>query len=253
MRSHLTGLWFAVISVLALACSSLALAQAPAPKAVKPDPPIPSQDLSGIWGGVRGGPAVLRADKIPPMTPAAQAKFDENTAEEKKGLPITKDPAFNCLPAGVPHTFQNGAFAFEIVQTPKRIFILYESAHNWREIWMDGRQIPKDGDPTWMGYSVGHWDGNDLVVESGNFNDRTWLDPLGHPHSDALHVTERFHRPTYSSLQMEFKIDDPKSYTQPWTMKTDFKLRPGWEIGESFCLPEDSDNFEKKILQPNAK
>lgn len=251
MRSYLTGLMVAPVAMLAF--SSLVFAQAPAQKTPKPDPPIPQLDLSGIWSGPSGGPATLRADKVSPMTPEAKAKFEENTAEEKKGLPITKDPAFNCLPAGVPHTYQNGAFAFEIVQTPKRIFIFYESAHNWRQIWMDGRQIPKGGDPTWMGYSVGHWDGNDLVVESGNFNDRTWLDPGGHPHSDALHVTERYHRATYGTMQIQFIIDDPKSYTAPWTMKADFKLRPAWELSESFCVQEDSDNFQKTILGPNAK
>lgn len=228
-------------------------AQAPVQKAAKPEPSVPQQDVSGVWGATNGGQPVLKFDKVPAMTPEAQTKFDANTEETKRGLPITKDPAFHCLPAGVPHAYQNGAFPFELVQTPKRIFILYESAHNWRQVWMDGRQIPKDGDPTWMGYSVGHWDGNDLIVETGNFNDRTWLDPGGHPHSDSLHVTERFHRPTYGTLQIQVTIEDPKSYTQPWNMTLNYRLRPKWEISESYCLEEDSANFQKTILDPNAK
>lgn len=187
------------------------------------------------------------------MTPAAQAKFDDNTSELKQGLPITKDPAFNCQPAGVPHAFQNGAFPIEFVQTPNRIFIFFESQHNWREVWMDGREIPKDGDPTWMGYSVGRWDGNDLVVDTGNFNDRTWLDPAGHPHSEALHVTERFHRSAYGTLQITFTIDDPQSYAQPWNMHSTFFLKPKWELGEAYCVAEDQQNFQKAILDPNAK
>jgi hypothetical protein len=240
-----------IAPILTLTFSSVMLAQtAAAPQAAKPQPPVPVHDLSGVWNVVGG---TLRPDKISPMLPEAQKRFDENTAELKKGLPITKDPAFNCLPAGVPHMYQNGVYPFEIVQTPQRIFIFYESQHNWREIWMDGRQIPKDADPTWMGNSVGHWDGNDLVVETGNFNDRTWLDPAGHPHSEALHVTERFRRVAFNNLQIEFTIDDPKSYTQPWTMRASFPLKPGWEIGESYCLQEDQDNFRKNILTPNAK
>ena len=151
MRSRLVGP--IVVSTALLFYCAVMLAQTGAQSpAAKPQPPVPQRDLSGVWMVIGG---TLRADKVSPMLPEAQAKFDENTAELKKGLPITKDPAFNCQPAGVPHAYQNGAFPFEIVQTPQRIFIFYESAHNWREIWMDGRQIPKDGDATWMGYSVG--------------------------------------------------------------------------------------------------
>lgn len=252
MRRRFTLLATAMVAALALPAVGFTQT-APPQKSAKPEPPIPNQDLSGVWSATSGGQPTLRYDHVAAMTPEAQAKFDKNTAEEKKGQSLTNDPAFMCLPAGVPHTYQNGAFPFEIVQTPKRIFIFYESAHNWREVWMDGREIPKDGDPRWMGYSVGHWDGNDLVVESGNFNDRTWLDPGGHPHSDALHVTERFHRTSYSNMQIAITIDDPKSYKQPWNMTIDYRLRPGWEIGESYCLSEDSDNFEKTILKPNVK
>jgi len=255
MRNDLTGALVVVLiaaPLAALVFASLLLAQTAAP--AKPQPPVPQHDLSGVWAAAGGGQAQLRIDKIPPMLPWGQAKYDENIGELKKGNPIvTKDPAFNCLPAGVPHTFQNGAFPFEIVQTPQRIFLFFESAHNWREIWMDGRQIPKDADPTWMGYSTGHWGGNDLVVEVGNFNDRTWLDPGGHPHSDALHITERYHRSAYDALQIEFNINDAKAYTAPFTMKVEFRLRPKWEIAESYCLPEDQENFDKTIFQPNAK
>jgi len=261
MRNHLMGAIIVPAALLGLSLALLAQTPAPPPtnssantQAAKPQPPVPQHDLSGVWSALSGGQAALRAEKIPPMTPEGAAKFKENTGELKNGNSIiTKDPAFSCLPAGVPHTFQNGAFPFEIVQTPQRIFLFYESAHNWREIWMDGRSVPKDGDPTWMGYSVGHWDGNDLVVDVGNFNDRTWLDPVGHPHSDALHVTERYHRAAYDALHIEFTIDDPKSYTAPWKMQVDFRLRPKWEISESYCLPEDQDNFQKTIFEPNAK
>src|SRR5579864_9747858 len=112
-----------VIPAALLAFSSAMCAQTAAPpQAAKPQPPVPMHDLSGVWS-VTGG--TLRPDKISTMLPEAQKRFDENTAELKKGLPITKDPAFNCLPAGVPHMYQNGVYPFEIVQTPQRIFIFY--------------------------------------------------------------------------------------------------------------------------------
>ena len=227
---------------LLLALCQLTLAQTAAPQAAF-DP----RDLSGVWVGA------VRLSKVAPMLPAAQAKFDDNTLELKRDRPITKDPAFSCHPPGIPHAYQNGLYPVEIVQTPKRIFMFFESAHVWRPIWMDGRQIPKDGDPLWMGYSVGRWEGSDLVVETGNFNDLTWLGTAGYPHSDALRVTERFRRVDRNAMRLDITINDPLSYTEPWTMTVSFELRPNWEIGEAFCVPEDQTNFQNAILTPNAK
>jgi hypothetical protein len=229
-----------------------------------------AHDLSGVWDpgiGVRapGAPApdaaaatapaprAANQNAGPKMLPAAQTRFDANTFETKNDRPITIDPAYSCHPPGLPHAFANGAFPLEIVQTPQRIFIFYESAHLWREIWMDGRPMPKDMDPLWMGYGIGHWDGDDLVVNLDHFNDQTWLDAAGHPHSEALKITERYHRADHDTLQISSTIDDPQSYAEPWTTRANFKLKPKWEIGEAFCVPEDQVKFEKHILEPNGK
>ena len=177
-----------------------------------------------------------------------QAQFDLNRRDLKSDHPITISPVYKCHPPGLPYAYTNGGYPFEIVQTPQRIYIFYESAHLWREIWMDGREIPKDSDPLWMGYSVGHWDGGDLVVETANFNDKTWIDNLGRPHSDAMRLTERFHRPDHGHLEIAFLIDDPKFYTATWPIHYHYDLKPTWEIGESFCIPEDQQRF----LQQNV-
>jgi hypothetical protein len=154
----------------------------------------------------------------------------------------------------LPHIYLSGAYAFEFVQTPRRIFIFYENTHQWRAIWMDGREIPSDSEQLWMGYSVGHWDGDDLVVETAGFNDKTWLDVRGHPHSESLKLTERYHRPDPQHLQISFTIDDPKMYTSTWIMHGNFELKPTWEIGEAFCVPEDQVKFFQQALQePDGK
>jgi hypothetical protein len=147
-----------------------------------------AHDLAGVW---KPGPS----DQSPsaPMTPAAQAQFEINTRELKLDRPITIDPAYSCH-FGLPRIYTYGMNPLEIVQTPQRIFIFYEAAHLWRTVWMDRREMPKDSDPLWMGYSIGHWDGDDLVVDTAHFNDKTWIDGRGHPHSKEMKVTERFHR-----------------------------------------------------------
>src|ERR1700688_2762866 len=122
----------------------------------------------------------------------------------------------------------------EIIQLPeqKRIIMIFEGAtHIWREIFMDGRQHP-DGDalnPTYLGHSVGHWEGDTLVVDVVGFNEETWIDAAGHPHTEALHVTERYTRTDSLTLHYETTIDDPKTYTKPWTTSYNIAFRPGWE------------------------
>jgi hypothetical protein len=209
-----------------------------------------AHDLSGVWNAPIGQRAQVPGqpphNPPPPMTPAGQAQYAANTRDFKSDHPITISPVYKCHPAGLPYAYTNGGYPFEIVQTPQRIFIFYESAHLWREVWMDGREMPKDSDPLWMGYSIGHWDGDDLVVDTANFNDQTWIDNLGHPHSDAMKLTERFHRPDREHLEITFTIDDPKTYTGLWTIRYHYDLKPKWEIGESYCIPEDQQRFLKQ-------
>ena len=208
-----------------------------------------AQDLSGVWNPRSIAPPPLGAL----FTPAGQAQFDFNTHELKEGHAITLDPTYTCHPPGLPHAYFNSSHPFEIVQTPQRIFIFHEGYHVWREVWMDGREMPKDSDPLWMGYSIGHWDGDDLVVVTGNFNDKTWLDANGHPHSDAFTLTERFHRLDHGHMKVSFTIDDPKIYQAKWGWQTDFDLK-NWETGEDFCIPESQAKyFENELGDQNSK
>jgi hypothetical protein len=119
--------------------------------------------------------------------------------------------------------------------------MFFEFNHFVRQIYTDGRDHDKNLAPLWMGDSIGKWDGDTLVVDTTNFNDKTWLDRGGHPHSEALHLTERIRRVDHDTLEVEFTIDDPKAYTKPWTGKQYFQLRPKWNIMELIC--EDNANF----------
>jgi hypothetical protein len=130
----------------------------------------------------------------------------------------------------------------EIFQMPDRILFIYEGgAHVWRIIWMDGRQQPKDPNPNYLGYSVGHWEGDTLVVDTIGMNDRTWLDAAGHGHGEKLHVTEKFTRPDSNTLRLEATIDDPEYYTKPWTVVTTSTWQPNQELMEYICQENNKD------------
>ena len=119
--------------------------------------------------------------------------------------------------------------------------MLYEQDTSFRQVFVDGRKQPGDPQPSWLGYSVGKWDGDSLVIETAGFNDRSWLDAFGHPHSDAMHVTERFHRRDFGHMEVEITVDDPKTYTKPFTIKVNQRLLPDTELLESFCLENERD------------
>jgi hypothetical protein len=128
----------------------------------------------------------------------------------------------------------------EIIQTHGRVLMLNEYDHTLRHVYMDGREHPKDPDPTWLGHSTGKWDGDTLVIDTIGLTDKTWLDYLGHPHTEDLHVVERYRRVDSSTLRLEILIDDPKTYAKTWTGQVVFKLKPDWEISEHFaCDAED--------------
>ena len=129
---------------------------------------------------------------------------------------------------------------------PDRIFIFYEVIHTWRTIWMNGRPMSDNGGvPRALGYSVGHWEGNDLVVDTSGFSDWGWISRTGYPYSDALHVVERFHRADREHMHLDITLNDAKAYTKPWKMTIDFTLKPDWEFTETFCRPSESDSFKK--------
>jgi hypothetical protein len=192
-------------------------------------------DLSGIWrlNGIGYVFNIFGSQHVE-MLPWAQAVYS------KRSMNLAKDsPDTNCLPPG-PHAGLFGMAPVKFVQTSGLLLILYEDAPT-RQVFMDGRGLPEDPNPTWMGYSVGRWDGDTLVVESAGFNDRTWLDFTGHPHTEALRVTERFQRLNVGRMRLEMTFDDPKTYAKPWSIAIDVDLIPDTELLENVCNENERD------------
>ncbi len=168
-----------------------------------------------------------------PMRPAA--------AEIFRGRAPGSNPADRCLPIGIP----DAGLVSEpnkIVQSPKLTVILYESDGTHRQIYTDGRELPKEFEqPAWLGYSAGKWAGDTLVVETAGFNDKTWLDLSGRPHSEALRVVERYRRRDFGHLDVEMTFDDPQMYTKPFTIKFTEDLLADEDIFEYFCNENEKD------------
>ena len=148
-------------------------------------------------------------------------------------------PGLDCLPLGVPvSTF---VFSFKLVQAPQEIVMLTGTGDPPRQIYLDGRKLPKAPDPTWMGYSVGKWEGDTMVVETAGFNDRSYLDALGHPRSESMQLTERFRRRDFGHIDLEMTLTDPKYYTRPFTIKTVLNLLPDTDVLENVCNENEKD------------
>src|SRR5262249_24256773 len=190
---------------------------APAPRT-----PDGKPDLSGLWRinpGAYGGK--LGADLKPEeIKPAADGLYKQRMEDLGKDDPAT----YKCLPQG-PRAFFGGADNgwARIVQTPALIVILFEDL-SYRQVFLDGRTLPIDPNPSFMGYSIGRWDGDTLVVESAGFSDRSWLDFGGHPHTEALTITERFRRRDTGHLELRETFEDPGFYARPWTIALDVDL-----------------------------
>jgi hypothetical protein len=214
-------------------------------------------DLTGVWRRSRTPPDKARkytlnelvgtlGNGIAPMTPWGQAQFNAakpNIGPRAVSLAETNDPVTKCFPPGLPRLYTSRLGApLEIMQVPGRIVMYFEYDHYVRQIFVDGRKHPDDLNPTWLGDSIGHWEGNTLVVDTVGFNDNTWLDSAGHPHSDALHVVERIRRTSHDAMTDDITIDDPKAYSKPWVSHMLFELKPGWNITEYVC--EDFLNFQ---------
>ena len=196
-------------------------------------------DLSGVWIGREN--AITFSASEPPLQPWAKAKFESvKPGYGRHASPDSEDPILNCLPPGVPRIMLI-PFPVQIVELPTQVLMVFEYDHFVRQIDMTRQSHPKDLDATWMGDSIGKWDGDTLVIDTVGLNDKTWLDQVGHPHSSALHVVERLRRVNHDTLQDSLTIDDPKTYTKPWTGQQTFTLRPGWKIKEYVCednMPE---------------
>ena len=211
-------------------------------------------DLSGVWTAKNTPGARYRGwgfmAEEPPMTPWALEKFKlTKPSFGPRSFKDSNDPvnpttvnATGCFPPGVPRIYLQ-PFPMEIIQQANRVLIIYEFDHLIRQIWMDGRAHLKDLPGTWMGDSIGKWEGDTLVVDTTGFNDKTWVDRAGHPHSEDLHVVERLKKTDAKTLQIDILMDDPMAYTKPWGGRLDYTLRSDWNISELICV--DNVNFDQ--------
>ena len=198
--------------------------------------PRPIHDIAGAGGDPNQKTKMVETVVDVPFQPWAKKVYEERIGNWWK-----EDPEGLCLPPGVPRMMTT-PFPFQIYQLPDRVLFIYEGgAHIWRIVYTDGRPHPKDPNPTYLGDSVGHWEGDTLVVDVVALNDRTWLDAAGHPHTDALHVIERYTRTDSLTLRYESTIDDPKTYTKPWTAVYTIPFEPGWEPYEYICQENNRD------------
>jgi hypothetical protein len=208
-------------------------------------------DLSGVWRG--GGAAAGRGAAPASPTDVPVAAFRDIGAAFKDGLPLTpygaevlktrragnsKDnPEAHCLPMGIVQFHTQGA-PRRFVQTPDLLVVLYEASMGQRQIFTDGRAVPKQGEPQpfWYGYSAGRWEGDTLVVETNNFRDDGWLDIVGSPLTAAATVTERFRRVSYGRMEIDITVNDPKAYTRPWTVRHNQQIMLDEDLIEFVCL-----------------
>ncbi len=208
----------------AAAMEQRAIPKGPTPRSLDGHP-----DFSGVWATMRQL-SVTETEVLP----WAQAEMKQ---------PGRISPNAFCLPQG-PRL--GGANPFKLIQSPKTIVALIEDIFVYRQIHMDGRARPKDADPTWMGYSIGHWEGETLVVETANMNDKSWL-PFNRPHKESIVVTERLRRPDEGHLEYEFIVNDPQTFTKPWSVKYATTLLANDEIGEYVCAENEQDVGHYKV------
>jgi len=208
-----------------------------------------AKDLSGVWGnnGIE-----LDVKNVPPFTPEGQKMFDATRSE----IPTTnsRDGMLICDPLGYPRWFAYN-YGMEFAMLPDRVLQFFEWGHTWRTIWTDGRKLPDDPpQQRWLGYAIGHWEGNTLVVEGNGYDERSWISEdrrnriRGFAHSDQMKTMERYTRTSYGTLEAEMTVTDPKVFMQPWTTKAKIELRPNAELWEYFCVPSESDEYNKRLI-----
>lgn len=256
------SLFAAALAAAVIACVPGALAQTGNP--VEPAKAQDSaghlsHDLSGVWMPYPDtnvppgtGKNAIDQSKRPPLTTWGQARLDATRPLlGPRAIPGQENsPSLNCTPDGPPKLLQHPN-PFEIIQTPGRVFMFFEEQHIWRTVWADGRPMPKDPDPTYLGYAVSHWEGDTLVVDTVGFNDKQWADPFGNPRSEQMHLTERYRRRDPNTLEQQVIMDDPKSYKGVWVSPPKlYKLEPGWEIAEWFCIPEEDKSYDETVRKP---
>ena len=258
-----------------LACAAAAwLAAAPStaqtPSAERPAPRTADgkPDLTGIWVATGAillfeGEEAFRAARAadaaagrppgnsgepPPFKPEAEAQRQRFL--ERRGI---DDPMARCLLTGVPR-INFRPLPFEMVQLPDRVIMLYEIHHAFRIIPTDGRPPPEDAEPSYLGESVGRWEGDTLVVDVTSFNDKTWLTGVGTIHTEDLRVTERYTRDSHDTIRYEVTMEDPNVLTRPWTLRETFRLRPNERLREYECIESNEDllRFERLLQEAPA-
>src|SRR5262245_31376680 len=197
-------------------------------------------DLQGFWMPTNPVKHLLNlaADLKPgevPLQPWAEGLYKERIENNGKD-----HPGVRCLPSGIPEK-DNIPDGLKVVQTPDLLLFLYESRTIYRQVFTDGRPLPKDAEPTWMGYSIGHWEGDTFIVETIGQNGKTWLDMKGLPGTESLRVIERFTRPNIGRININVTIDDPVAYTKPWDVQLAWRLLPDTDLIESICEENNKD------------
>ena len=268
---QLHNIWIVIPFISTSVCASAQWLNHPTPGAPrtkdgKPNPSAPAPrrggkpDLSGIWQVESSSRKELEPYLLPggenglgeddpskyfinffssfpfgqePFQPAAAALFRQQMQSHQK-------PPTLCPPPNMPLE-DIAPSPFKIISTPGVVMMLYESDNRFRQIYTDGRKLPSDPQPSWLGYSVGKWDGDWFVIDTVGFNDKGVLDAMGHFHSDSMHVTERLHRRDFGHMDVEITVDDPKTYTKPVTVKLLHRLLPDTDLIESFCSEGESD------------
>jgi hypothetical protein len=240
------------VLLASMACSSFFLLAHSATKSEQgnADPAIHASELSGVWVqevGKATRPNWVDSQANPleklPLTAWGEERFKASRPTHGSNAvasTTSTEPIVKCLPPGVPGIYTVSIYPMEIIQTPGRVIMFFEYGNYVRQIFTDGRKH-QNLTPTWMGDSIGKWEGDTLVVDASGFNDKTWIDSEGHPHSDALHVVERIRRTDHDHLIDEITVDDPKAYTRTLTTRRVFEFERDWNIAEFVC--EDNDVF----------
>ena len=242
------------------------------PKDLSKPKPFNPRDFSGVWSSpTKAGyferhalndkwlpiqdksiPDQMRSQTYPPpLTDWGKAKFEATKPSYgPRSVPpgLGNDTVSTCDPMGYPRDlYEANLRPFEIIQAPDRMLIHMQYHEIWRQVWTDGRELPKDPDPAWMGYSIGKWDGDTFVITSTGYDERTWLDHLGNPHSDQMVLVERWKHPDANTLTLDMTITDPKTYTAPWVGDTITFVRAKAAIFEELCVPSEEDHFNDRI------
>jgi len=270
MRKRFGSLTLGPTITLAIALlAPLVLAQTaqqmPAAKTAKtPAAPAARHDITGAWEGSAGS----TISNVGAMTAWGQEQYNANkpfNGAAKNIVPVgqSNDPFVKCDPMGFPRSVFFETRGIEFDPLPNKMLELFQYQKIWREIWMDGRALPKNAggsdlnapDPRWYGYSIGHWDGDTtFVTETVGMDERSWLDALGHPHSVDMKVEERYRRVDHDNLEVTVTIDDPKAYVKPFTTKPWLlKWNPKRELEEQMCVPSEAQAYLDAIAGPAGK